>query len=201
MSSGRALPLLLRPGLRLVFVGYNPGIESARRGHYYAFRGNVFWRQLNASGLIPREVGPEDDAALMDLAGIGFTDLCLRATVRAGELTADELREGAARLHGELLAHEPGLVVFNGRGIYEVFARTALGVARRDLAGREYGPQPERLGGAVPWVIPNSSGLASRWHSERAALLAAIADDVPPMGGPSPRPRTARTEPAPPGRS
>lgn len=180
MSTGRALPLLVRPGLRLVFVGYNPGIESARRGHYYAFRGNVFWRQLNASGLVPREVGFEDDAALMDLAGIGFTDLCLRATVRAGELTADELREGAARLHGELLANQPGVAVFNGRGIYDVFARATLGVARRDLGGRGYGRQPERIGVTVPWVIPNSSGLASRWHVDRAVLLAALAAELAP---------------------
>jgi TDG/mug DNA glycosylase family protein len=56
------LPHYLQPGLRMVFIGYNPGIESARAGHYYARPGNAFWKQLSASGLVARTVGPSDDA-------------------------------------------------------------------------------------------------------------------------------------------
>lgn len=173
------LPVYLRPGLRLVFIGYNPGLESARRGHYYAFSGNVFWRHLNASGLVAREVGPEDDALLMDEAGIGFTDLCRRPTARAEHLAPDELRAGALRLHAELADASPRIAVFSGRGIYQVFAREALGVPARDLVRRDYGPQPERIAAAtVPWVIPSSSGLASRWHRERLALLHRLAAEL-----------------------
>src|SRR3990172_2653725 len=80
------LPHYLRPGLRLVFIGYNPGIDSARAGHYYARPGNVFWKQLGESGIVARTVGPADDVLLMDEAGIGFTDLCTRPTVRAEHL-------------------------------------------------------------------------------------------------------------------
>ena len=53
----RTLPHYLRPGLRMVFIGYNPAIYSAEHGHYYARPGNMFWRQLSASGLAGREVG------------------------------------------------------------------------------------------------------------------------------------------------
>jgi TDG/mug DNA glycosylase family protein len=173
------LPVYLQPGLRLVFIGYNPGLESARRGHYYAFGGNVFWRQLNASGLVSRVVGPEDDAILMDEAGIGFTDLCRRPTARAEHLDRAELAAGAHRLHAELADARPRLAVFSGRGIYRVFAREALGIPARDLAARDYGPQPERIAGTtVPWVIPSSSGLASRWHRERLALLHRLAAEL-----------------------
>ncbi|MEI6665601.1 MAG: uracil-DNA glycosylase family protein, partial [Chloroflexota bacterium] len=56
----RTLPDLLRPGLDLVFVGINPGEESARRGHYYAHPGNAFWPALSASGLTTRPVTTED---------------------------------------------------------------------------------------------------------------------------------------------
>ena len=45
------LPHYLRPGLRVAFVGHNPAIYSAEAGHYYARPGNVFWRQLSASGI------------------------------------------------------------------------------------------------------------------------------------------------------
>jgi len=169
------LPHYLRPGLRLVFIGYNPAIFSAEAGHYYARPGNPFWRHLSASGIACREVGPEDDALLMDEAGIGFVDLCCRPTVRAGELSRAEVIEGAYRLHGELLEHQPRYAVFSGRGIYQHFGRHALALSSRDLARRPYGEQPERLGATIPWVIPSSSGLASKWHRERLALLEELA--------------------------
>jgi TDG/mug DNA glycosylase family protein len=172
------LPHLLRPGLRVVFIGYNPAIFSAEAGHYYARPGNMFWRHLSASGIAGREVGPEDDRRLPDEAGIGFTDLCCRPTVRASELTASEIREGAARLHAELLEHQPRIACFSGRGIYQHFGRHILGLRTADLAGRPYGAQPERIGATIPWVIPSSSGLASKWHGERLEWLHALARQI-----------------------
>lgn len=173
----KTLPHYLRNGLELVFIGYNPAIYSAEAGHYYARPGNPFWRHLSASGLVPRPVGPADDHLLMDLAGIGFTDLCCRPTVRADELTRAEIVHGAARLHGELLASAPRFAVFSGRGIFQLFGRHALGLGGSDLAGRPYGEQPDRLAGVETslWVIPSSSGLASKWHRERVECLERLA--------------------------
>jgi len=173
------LPHYLPPGLRLVFVGYNPGVTSARAGHYYAHPGNPFWRHLSASGLVGRAVGPEDDALLPAEAGIGFVDLCCRPSVRASELTLDELREGALRLLGELQESQPAYAVFSGRGIYQVFGRHALGLRAIELARRSYGEQPERIGVTVPYVIPSSSGLASKWHAERLDWLRRLAASLP----------------------
>lgn len=164
------LPHYLRAGLDIVFVGYNPAMYSAEAGHYYARPGNVFWRQLYESGLVSRPVGPDDDGLLMDEAGIGFVDLCPRPTVRADELGTDELIEGAKRLHAELLTYQPRFAVFSGIGIYRAFARYALGVSARELAVTP-GLQPARVGTTQPFVTPSSSGLASRWHRERLALL------------------------------
>ena len=47
----------------------------------------------------------------------------------------------------------------------------ALGLRASDLAARAYGEQPERIGVTIPWVIPSSSGLASKWHRERLDWL------------------------------
>jgi TDG/mug DNA glycosylase family protein len=175
-SAIKTLPHYLRPGLRIVFIGYNPAIYSAQAGHYYARPGNVFWKQLSASGLAGRTVTCIDDALLMDEAGIGFTDLCPRPTVRAEELSTAEIREGATRLHAELVEHQPRIACFSGRGIYQHFGRHALGLSPRELAARPYGPQPELIGPTVPWVIPSSSGLASRWHKERLEWLSRLAN-------------------------
>lgn len=169
------LPHHLRPGLRIVFIGYNPAIYSAQAGHYYARPGNVFWHQLSASGLVARKVRPEDDAPLLDEAGIGFTDLCERPTVRASELLPAEIAAGARRLQDELLRHQPRLAVFSGRGIFAHFARHALGLPRREANAVVDGEWPQRLGETRLWVIPSSSGLASKWHGKRLELLKEIA--------------------------
>ena len=168
---GPTLPHLLRPGLRLVFIGYNPAIYSAEAGHYYARSGNQFWRQLSESGIAGRVVTPEDDRLLPAEAGIGFTDLCCRPTVRAEHLSRDEIMEGARRLYAELLEFQPEIACFSGRGIYQHFGRYALGVGAAELSSRGYGEQPERIGATVPWVVPSSSGLASKWHRERMTWL------------------------------
>lgn len=185
----RTLSHYLRPGLRAVFIGYNPAIYSAEAGHYYARPGNAFWRQLSASGMAGRAVTALDDALLMDEAGLGFTDLCCRPTMRASELRPNEIAEGARRLHGELIQYQPAVAIFSGRGIYQLFGRHALELPARALATREYGEQPERFGDTVPWVIPSSSGLASKWHRERQewlTLLAARLDGYAPRGNASP---------------
>jgi TDG/mug DNA glycosylase family protein len=66
---------LLRPGLNLLFCGYNPSLTSGQTGHHYAHPGNRFWRVLHASGITDRLYAPEEDASLLDL-GIGFTNVC-----------------------------------------------------------------------------------------------------------------------------
>lgn len=170
------LPHYVRQGLRLIFIGANPAIYSAEAGHYYARPGNVFWRQLSLSGLAGRDVTFEDDRLLMDEAGIGFTDLCPRPTVRAEHLSREEIVQGAQALHRELLAAQPIYAVFSSRGIYQDFGRYALGLSAKELANRVYGVQPERIGASIPYVVPSSSGLASKWHRERQELLHALAE-------------------------
>jgi double-stranded uracil-DNA glycosylase len=68
---------LLKPGLKLVFCGYNPSLASGRSGHHYAHPGNRLWRVLFASGITERLYRPEEDEKLLDF-GMGFTNLCPR---------------------------------------------------------------------------------------------------------------------------
>src|SRR5262245_9518457 len=72
--SEHKLPDLLAHDLRVVFVGTAAGKRSAELGHYYAGRGNRFWRTLHEIGLTPRLFEPREFRDLLAL-GLGLTDM------------------------------------------------------------------------------------------------------------------------------
>ena len=97
------VPDLVGPGLRLLFVGINPGLWTAATGTHFARPGNRFYPALLAGGLVERRIDPsagmsDSDRAHLVARGIGITNLVARATARADELTREELREGGERL-------------------------------------------------------------------------------------------------------
>jgi double-stranded uracil-DNA glycosylase len=112
-AASKSLPDYLRPGLRLVFIGINPGTYSAQVGHYFARPGNLFWWVLSNSGLVPRVVGPEDDSQLMQW-GIGLTDVVKRPTNSSGDLRQDEFDVGAKITARTLEQYKPKVACFVG---------------------------------------------------------------------------------------
>lgn len=68
------LPDLLAPHLSVIFVGTAAGKRSAELGHYYAGRGNRFWRTLHEIELTPRLFEPHEFRELLPLR-IGLTDM------------------------------------------------------------------------------------------------------------------------------
>ncbi len=141
---------LLRPGLKLLFCGYNPSLRSGDTGYYYAHPGNRFWRVLHDAGITGRLYAPEEDARLLDL-GIGFTNLVSRPMRRADELTREEIRAGAEALRRKLERFEPCTVAYTGIGVYRWFRATSK-------AG--WGVQDESaVPGVTDVVVPSPSGL------------------------------------------
>lgn len=162
-AAGKTIPDLLVPGLRLVFCGINPGLTSAATGWHFAHPGNRFWRALYEAGLTPRLLHPSEQDELLDQR-LGITNLCPRATARADEVTADELRSGARRLRRKLGRCRPDWVAVVGVTAY----RTAFAVPRAAV-----GRQELRLAGARVWLLPNPSGLNA--HFTPTALAAEFA--------------------------
>jgi TDG/mug DNA glycosylase family protein len=141
---------LLRPGLKLLFCGYNPSLRSGLTGHHYAHPGNRFWRVLHAAGITERIYRPEEDTDLLD-CGIGLTNLCPRPTRRADELSREEIRAGADALRATLQRLQPAAVAYTGIGVYKWFRGTSK-------AG--WGEQPEpAVPGVTDVVVPSPSGL------------------------------------------
>lgn len=149
------VPDLIARDVRLLFVGINPGLWTAATQTHFAHPGNRFYPALEKAGLITRTIDRSigfsaNDRAHLLQRGIGITNLVNRATVRADELTTDELRQGATRLTAFVDEWEPDVVAIAGITAY----RTAF---RRPKA--KGGKQPEGIGDAELWVVPNPSGL------------------------------------------
>ncbi|PYV06205.1 MAG: mismatch-specific DNA-glycosylase [Acidobacteria bacterium] len=102
----RELPDYLRPGLDVVFVGFNPGDRSSRIGHYYAGRGNQFWNFLFESGLAPERLRPEDDRRVLEF-GLGLTDVVKRWSKSSNDLRTADYREGIPLLRAKLKEAAP----------------------------------------------------------------------------------------------
>lgn len=159
--------------LRLLFVGINPGLWTAATGTHFAHPGNRFYPALLRAGVIEEPIdqalGMTDaDRDRMRARGIGITNLVRRATVKASELSADELREGGAALVALVTRERPAVVAVAGITAY----RTAFGQPKA-VQGR----QPVDLAGAELWVVPNPSGLNAHETVETlATAYRAVAD-------------------------
>jgi double-stranded uracil-DNA glycosylase len=162
--SGKPLRDVLAEDLDVLFVGINPSLLSAARGHHFARPGNRFWPALHLAGLTPRRMTPDEDAELPRY-GLGVTNVVDRPTRTAAELSTDELRTGAAALSELVATWRPRVVAVLGITAWRVaFARP------RAVLGR----QPERVGGAETWVAPNPSGLNA--HHQLPDLARAYAE-------------------------
>lgn len=167
------VPDLIGDHCRLLFVGINPGLWTAATQTHFCHPSNRFYPALRAAGLIDwtidTDVGMSDSqrVAFTD-KGLGITNLVARATVRASELSRDELRAGGQRLVGLVDEVLPRVVAVAGVTAYRDAFRNRLA---------SLGRQPGDLGPAQLWVVPNPSGLNAHetidslatWYSTVAA--------------------------------
>lgn len=179
---GQEVPDLVGPGLKLLFVGINPGLWTAAVQTHFAHPTNRFYPALAAAGITDHEIDRVTGMTAADRAhlvahGVGITNLVPRATARASELSRDELREGGERLLEFIAEHRPRVVAIAGVTAY----RDAFGER-----GAVLGRQPETLdsaemwSGAALWVVPNPSGLNA--HETVDTLAAAYASAATEAG-------------------
>ena len=158
----RTIPdVLPRPGapFRVLFCGINPGLYSAATGWHFARPGNRFWPALHLSGFTPRRLAPSEQDLLPGF-GLGITNLVPRATAQASELSQAELKAGREHLAALAGRYRPRIIAIAGVTAY----RTAFGLPRAVT-----GPQPDPLGPARVWVVPNPSGLNAHTTAPKLA--------------------------------
>ncbi len=149
---------VIAEGLDVLFVGINPGLYSAAIGHHFGRPGNRFWPALHAGRFTPHVLSPFEEAELLEY-NLGITNIVARPTAMADELAKSELELGAKQLARKARRYRPRFVAILGVTSY----RAGFGHPRAKL-----GRQPEKLGEATIWVLPNPSGLNA--HHQPADL-------------------------------
>ncbi|WP_330984955.1 MULTISPECIES: G/U mismatch-specific DNA glycosylase [Enterobacterales] len=141
---------ILKPGLRVVFCGINPGKSSAHLGLPFAHPANRFWKVLHLAGFTDRQLKPEEAEQMLDY-GCGVTKLVERPTVQASEVALHELREGGRGLITKMQDYQPMALAILGKQAFEqAFSQR----------GAQWGKQDVTVGDTEVWILPNPSGLS-----------------------------------------
>lgn len=157
----------IRPGVRVLFVGINPGVKSALSGHHFAGPSNRFWKLLFESGLVPERLTFEDDDRLPEF-GYGITNIVPRATPSISTLALAEYVDGRLRLRRKVLRFKPPIIAMVGVTVFR-----AMFPERKDVV--TLGPQPERIGDTEVFVLPNPSGRNANFtYAEMLAAFRAL---------------------------
>jgi TDG/mug DNA glycosylase family protein len=155
------VPDVIAPRLRVLFCGINPGLYTAAVGHHFARPGNRFWPALFASGFTSRIVSPFDERELL-AQGYGVTNVVMRTTATAAELTREELRAGGKQLIAKVKRYKPAFLAVLGLGAYR-----AAWEQPKAVIGR----QEQKIGETVVWVLPNPSGLNAHYQAKDLAVV------------------------------
>jgi TDG/mug DNA glycosylase family protein len=157
----------ISPGVRVLFVGINPGVRSALTGHHFAGFSNRFWKLLHESRLVPEPITYEDDDRLGEW-GYGVTNIVARPTPGIDTLNKEEYVEGRIKLRAKVRKYKPAVVAMVGVTVFR-----AMFPERKDAVA--LGLQPERLGDAAVFVLPNPSGRNANFsYAEMLAAFTAL---------------------------
>jgi len=160
-----AVPDVLAPGLRVVFVGINPGRVSAAAGAHFANPRNDFWRLLHAAGFTSRLLAPSEQFDLLR-EGIGATNAAYRTTPGSGDLRKGDF--DGARLERMALELKPRWLAFVGKEAYRgAFGeRPALGAQERTIGETRLFVLPSTSPANA--AVPGDERL--RWFRQLAGL-------------------------------
>jgi double-stranded uracil-DNA glycosylase len=158
----------IKPGVRVLFVGINPGQRSEAIGHHFAGYSNRFWPLLYDSKLVTERISAEDDDRLPEW-GLGITNLVPRMTPGIDTLKPEEYVAGARVLRRKIRRVKPHIVALVGVSIY----RSLFNV--RSGTHVSLGLQTETLEGARVFVLPNPSGRNANFsYGEMLAAFRAL---------------------------
>ncbi|KAF4515935.1 hypothetical protein B566_EDAN000172 [Ephemera danica] len=161
MGRGARLSDRIQPGVRILFVGINPGLRSAQLGHHFAGPSNRFWKLLHESRLVTEPLTYLEDGRLPEW-GLGLTNIIDCSSRGIDSLSPRDYFEGVEALIQNVRRYRPRIVALLGITIYRILygaerslpTRIPLGATSSDIAG-------------VPiFLLPNPSGRNACYRYE-----------------------------------
>jgi TDG/mug DNA glycosylase family protein len=184
---GAIIPDLIGDNCRLLFVGINPGLQTAMTGIHFAHPSNRFWPALQKAGLIDwaPNVSPETPAVGVDIdvqhrtavtltlpridwtfdIDVGMTDAQRDDLTRVGIGITNLVQRATSRaseLGRDELRTGGQRLMSLVESLRPVVVAVAGVTAYRDAFENRkaaLGKQHEGIGPAQLWVVPNPSGL------------------------------------------
>jgi TDG/mug DNA glycosylase family protein len=173
----------IAPGIRILFVGINPGVRSAQTGHHFAGPSNRFWKLLWEARLVPEQVTPEDDDRLPEF-GMGITNLVPRPSRGIDSLKPAEYLAGWPALEKKIKAYRPAVVALVGVTLWRVLLPLMLSdedERRRAAKMKCPGPQSLTIHGARIFVLPNPSGRNANFsYTQMLSAFRSLLHRIPP---------------------
>src|SRR3954471_24565755 len=158
----------IKPGVRILFVGINPGQRSEAIGHHFAGYSNRFWPLLYESKLVDEPIRAQHDDRLAEW-GLGITNLVARMTPGINTLRAEEYVAGAKILRRKIRRFKPPVVALIGVTVF----RSLFGVRTSEPV--RLGLQRVELEGSRVFVLPNPSGRNANFsYAEMLAAFRAL---------------------------
>ena len=161
----------IKPGVRVLFVGINPGVRSALTGHHFAGYSNRFWKLLYEARLVPEPITYEDDDRLPEF-GYGITNIVARPSPSMSDLAPRDYQDGAIALMKKVERFKPEIVALVGVTVYRALL-SSLGERQASKRIVTLGfqklpvPFPARV-----FVLPNPSGRNANYSYDE--MLAAF---------------------------
>jgi TDG/mug DNA glycosylase family protein len=147
----------IEAGVRVLFVGINPGVRSAETGHHFAGYSNRFWKLLYDSRLVPEPITFVDDDRLPEF-GYGITNIVARPSPGMTDLRPHEYHDGALVLMDKVARFKPEILAVVGVTVYRALL-LALGDPQANKRPVKLGFQKPPV--SIPakvFVLPNPSG-------------------------------------------
>ena len=158
------LPDLLAPEPPRHLRRHGGGPRSAELGHYYAGRGNRFWRTLHEVGLTPRLFEPREFRELLALR-IGLTDISKLGAGMDHQIPTHTF--DPAQFEANVRRYRPRAIAFTSKKAASLWRRVS------STRGMQFGRQSEHAlarqaerpaGFPEVFVLPSPSGAArSHW--------------------------------------
>jgi double-stranded uracil-DNA glycosylase len=174
----------IQPGVKVLFVGINPGVRSAVTGHHFAGYSNRFWKLLWEARLVPEPISYLDDDKLPQW-GFGITNLIPRPSPGIDDLGPDEYMAGWTSLDRKLRRYRPAVVAFVGVTLYRaILPLLVTDSPQRRTVVSIIGRQTLSIHGARVFVLPNPSGRNANFsYAEMLTAFRALRREIARLPG------------------